>query len=167
MDEQRRQFEEAFDAHGKGIFRFIYFRVSQKEIAEDIAQDTFLRFWKILSAGENVKDTRALLYTIAHGLIIDHYRKSKNRIQIPLDIEKIDLELTSTTDDAEKDAMAREEIGEVLAKLDLIKREYRDALLMRYVEDLGISEIAVILHKTENSVRVLIHRALKALKNKL
>ncbi len=167
MDRKTQQFEEAFDAYGKAIFRFVYFRVSTREVAEDIVQDAFLRFWKIVSAGEGIKDTRALLYTIAHGLMIDHYRKEKYRVQISLDIEKIDAELTFTTDDAEKDAVAREEIEGVLAKLADIKREYRDVLLMRYVEDLGISEIAGLLYKSENSVRVLIHRALKALKDKL
>ncbi|MDE1925127.1 MAG: RNA polymerase sigma factor [Patescibacteria group bacterium] len=167
MDKHYQQFEEIYDAYAKAIFRFIYFRVSQYDIAEDIVQDTFLRFWKILSMGEGVRDTRALLYTIAHGLIVDHYRRQKYRVQIPLDIEKIDSELALATDDAENDAMAREEIEAVLAKLSVIKREYRDALLMRYVEDLSVSEIAEMIGKSENSMRVLIHRALKALKSKL
>lgn len=168
MDQDHhRQFEKIYDVYAKAIFRFIYFRVSEHGLAEDIAHDTFLQFWKILSSGADVKDARALIYTIARGFIIDHYRKKKYRVQVSLDIETIDGELALSTDVLESEAIAKEEFGNVLAKLKTIKQDYQDALLMYYVEELEIPEIARILGKKENAVRVLIHRALQALKSKL
>ncbi|HUZ92753.1 MAG TPA: RNA polymerase sigma factor [Candidatus Paceibacterota bacterium] len=168
MDQARyRQFEKIYDAYAKAIFRFVYFRVSERSLAEDISHDVFLQFWKSLSGGEEIKEPRALLYTIAHGLVVDHYRKKKYRIQVSLDAEKVDGEPALSTDVLENEAIAKEEFGNVLAKLKTIKQEYQDALLMYYVEGLDVSEMARILRKKENAVRVLIHRALKTLKNKL
>ncbi len=164
-NEINRQFEEAYRLYVKAIFRFAYFKTSDNESALDIAQDTFLRYWKILTAGHNIKDPKAFLYFIAYGLVVDFYRKKKHRAHVPL--ENIDEGLIFIVDDLENKMDDKNQIDFVLSKLRKLKDEYRDALLLYYIEDLPVADIARMLNKNENNVRVLIHRALKDLKGKL
>lgn len=160
-----RRFEEAYRQFAQGIFRFIYFKVSDYELARDFTADTFIRFWKQLAKGKEIQNNKALLYFIAKGITIDYYRKKKNTRSVSL--EKIDERLLGVIDTDEDKFSTREELEQVYIKLKEIKKEYQDVLLLRYVEDLRISEIAGVLNKRENTIRVLLHRALKTLKKKL
>lgn len=164
---QYQYFEEIYRLYSKAIYRFIYFKVSDYELARDLTADTFLRFWKTLSDGEEIRNDRTFLYLIAHGLIIDHYRKKKNINQVSFDkVVDIDERLYVTPDDTENKIDAKEEINRIFLKLKELKDEYRDVLILHYITDLEISEISIILNKKENAVRVLIHRALEHLKKR-
>ena len=158
-------FEEVYQLQAKAIFRFVYFKVSNFEFAQDITAETFLKFWKVLSSQENIQNSRALLYTIANGLIIDYYRKAEHKKKV--DISKIDENLIFVSDDLGEKLYAKTQLEYVLVTLEKIKKEYREVLLLHYVDELEVSEIALIIKKKENTVRVLIHRALKAVKAKL
>lgn len=165
MDSKYKQFEKIYKLYVKAIFRFAYLKVSDNDLAQDITQDTFIRFWRVLSDGEEIKNHKAFLYFIAHGLVVDYYRKKKNKVQISLD--KVDGQLVDIDDELEKKMDMEVQLDGIRSKLREIKKEYRDILLLHYVEDLDIPEIAFILKKKENTVRVQIYRALKALKGKL
>lgn len=159
------QFEDAYRHFAQGIFRFIYFKVSDYELAKDFTADTFIRFWKKLANGIEIQNNKALLYFIAKGITIDYYRKKKNTKTVSLDT--IDERLLGVIDTAEDKFSIKQELEQIYIKLKKIKKEYQDVLLLRYVEDLKISEIADVLGKKENAVRVLLHRALRTLKEKL
>lgn len=158
-------FEKAYRQFAPGIFRFIYFKVSDYELAKDLTADTFIRFWKQLINGTQIQNNKALLYFIAKGIIIDYYRKKKNTKTVSL--STIDERLLGVIDSTEDNVSIKQEMEQVYIKLKEIKKEYQDVLLLHYVEDLKISEIAAVLNKKENAVRVLLHRALKTLKEKL
>lgn len=162
---QYQAFDRAYRQFAQGIFRFIYFKVSDYELAKDLTADTFIRFWKQLVNGTKIQNNKAFLYFIAKGITIDYYRKKKNTKSVSLDI--IDERLLGVIDSAEDKFSMKQELEQVYVKLKAIKKEYQDVLLLHYVEDLRISEIAVVLNKRENTVRVLLHRALKTLKEKL
>lgn len=161
----KKIFDTTYKEYAKGIFRFVYFRVSDFELAQDLTADTFVRLWKKLKNNEQVKNPKALLYMIARGLIIDHYRKKKNQKTVAIDL--VDEQLLSQVDDTEDELSIRQEMEKVLSSIKKIKKEYQEILLLHYVEDLSITEIADILNKKENAVRVLLHRALKSLKGVL
>ena len=167
MESEKRfqLFDSIYRQFAQGIFRFIYFKVSDYELARDLTADTFIRFWKQMIKGEEIQNGKALLYFIAKGITIDYYRKKKNRKSVSLDT--IDERLLGVIDSMEDNVSTKQELEQVYAKLKEIKKEYQDVLLLHYVEDLKISEIAVALNKKENTVRVLLHRALKTLKGKL
>ena len=84
-----------------------------------------------------------------------------------MSLDTIDERLLGVIDSAEDKFSMKQELEQVYVKLKAIKKEYQDVLLLHYVEDLRISEIAVVLNKKENTVRVLLHRSLKTLKEKL
>ena len=166
MDKRiEKQFETSYTEFSQGIFRYIYFKVSSYELAEDITEDTFVKYWKILSKGEMVANQKALLYFIAKGFVIDHYRKKKNTKKVSL--ENIDERLLGVLDTMEYTISQKQELEEVYAKIKKLKKDYQDILFLHYVEDITIKEIAFIQKKKENALRVLLHRALIALKEKL
>src|SRR5512133_1659289 len=79
-------FEKAYADNTDGLFRFVLYKVSNKEQAVDIVADVYLHFWQTLQK-EKVENTRALLYRIARNLVIDWYKKKKS---IPLQSFKDD-----------------------------------------------------------------------------
>ncbi len=162
---QYQLFEKAYRQYAQGRFRFIYFKVSDYELAKDFTTDTFIRFWKQLVNGKKIQNDKALLYFIAKGITIDYYRKKNNTKRVSLDT--IDERLLGVIDPAEDKFSIKQELEQVYIKLKKIKKEYQDVILLHYVEDLKISEIADVLNKKGNTVRVLLHRALKSLKEKL
>lgn len=161
----KKQFEASYNQFAAGIFRYVYFKVSSYELAEDITQDAFVRYWKVLTDGKKIDNHRALLYFIAKGLIIDHYRKKKNSKKVSL--ENIDERLLGVLDTMEDTISQKQELEEVYIRIRKLKKDYQDVLFLHYVEDLSVKEIVFIQKKKENAIRVLLHRALKAVKEKL
>jgi len=164
-DKKEEYLENIYNQYASGVFRFIYFKVSDYELAKDLTQDVFVRFWKVLMREEKVQNPRALIYFIANGIVVDNYRRKNSNNSIPL--EKIDERLLAKDDDIEEQVDRRKRINQIFAKLKEIKIDYQKILVLYYIEELKVSEIAIILKKRENAIRVLIHRALNALKEKL
>lgn len=147
------------------ILRFVSFRVSDSETAKDLTTDTFVRFLKVLDKGEKIGNTKALLYRIARGLIIDFYRKDKKTKTVSID--EIDEKILSYDTDFVGELAKKQEIETVYKSLSKMKKNYREVLLLYYVDELGVEEISIVMNKSENYIRVLIHRAIIALKEKL
>lgn len=166
MDKKlEKQFELNFTKLAGGIFRYAYFKVSDYELAQDLTQETFIKYWKVLSEGKKIGNHKALLYFIAKGLVIDYYRKKKRTKGVS--IESVDERLLSVSDSVEETLYQKQELEQVYATIKKLKKDYQDILFLHYVEDLSVKEIAFIQNKQENAIRAFLHRALKALKKKL
>jgi len=157
-------YAELYDLYVPSIYRFIFFKVSSVEEAEDITSDTFLKTWEYIRKEEsrNIENFKALLYRIARNLVIDFYRKrSLTETYESDDMEKIpDLKES----DLGQKLQIKIEITEMEEGLRKLKDEYREVVILRFVEGFSVKEIAKILEKPKGNVRVLTHRALKALK---
>jgi RNA polymerase sigma-70 factor, ECF subfamily len=158
-------FAELYDYYVKRIYRFVFFKVSGHEEAEDITSDVFLRVWNHLSEGKEIKSFSGLLYRTARNCIIDLYRSKSYQAnplllsELPEGVEPSDLgvaaeKLTTHT--------GAEDIIKAIKKL---KQEYQEVLTLKYVDELNITEIAEITGKGKIAVRVTLHRAMKRLKN--
>ncbi len=159
-------FAKVYDLYIEKIYRFVYFKMSNKEEAEDITSDVFLRVWNYLIDGheKQIQSLSGLLYTTARHAIIDAYRERAKRVQVSLETvsEVISSEVTlqQTNEHIEqKDTFAR-----LIADIRSLKQEYQEVLLLKYVEELSTTEISHILGKSKTNVRVLLHRSLKKLK---
>lgn len=150
-------FGTLFDKYHAKIYRFIFFKISSKEIAEDLASQTFLKCWEHLSAGNKVDKFQAWLYRIARNLIIDYFR-SREKEELPL-IYQENSEIEEIKVDPGQN-LTREELEKIIFNL---KSEAREIILLRYIEDLSIKEISKIVDKSAVNVRVIIHRAIKEL----
>lgn len=159
-----KEFLNNYDKNAGNILKHIYFRVNNWDLAEDLTQETFFKTWGYIASGEKIKDLKTFAYLIAHNLIIDHYRRKS---RAPLSIEIIDIERFSVEPLQEK--QADQMIAKKIIKKHLEKMEepYRQAIIHRYLDDLTIKEISKIIGKSENNISVIIHRAIKILKDKI
>jgi len=161
------QFEKIYDLYAPRIYRHILARVGNRHVAEDIAGTVFLNAWDSLSqGGEPVKNIRAFLYRIAHNLITDHYRKGKFST-VELNEVTEHRQIAESRFQAEELAMKREILVEVESALEDIDDEYRDILVWRFVDELSIEEITAITGKTSNNIYVMLHRALKKIRERI
>jgi len=156
-------FAELYDLYVNSIYRFIYFKVSSVEEAEDLTSDTFLKTWEYLNKERRIENFKALLYRIARNLVIDFYRKKSLAESELLDEERISDKADNRLNLTEK-IQVKMEIVELENNLSKLKDEYKEVIILKFVEGFSINEIAKILEKPKGNVRVLIHRAVKALK---
>ena len=164
----KEAFIKAYDLYIDQLYRFIYFKVGNREEAEDLCSSVFLKTWNYI-LGNNLKEhktLKALLYKISRNLIIDHYRKTKGRETVSLDDENV-MELADKKQNLNYGMELKADLLVLETKLPELKDEYREVIILRFVNELSIKEIADILEKSKGNVRVLIYRALNALKELL
>lgn len=143
--------EEYYDK----IYRYCFFKLQQREIAEDITQETFLRFL-------NHNDYRSIerklpyLYRIAHNLCVDEYRKRK-----PLSLmEEEKLEDTGAEEKMFNDILLRTALAQ-------LSEEERELILLRYVNEVPVSAICKIFNLSRYAVYRKITKAVKKLEEKM
>ncbi len=156
-----QHFTTLYDTHAQALLTFTYYRLHNRALAEDVVADAFCKFWQRLASGVEITYERALLYTITRGLIIDQYRKQAVSQSVPLEEEMNALVVDNTVVEI---LDARYAYARVAKALQGVKQEYADILVLHYLQELSILEIAHILELSENNVRVRIHRALAALR---
>ena len=164
MANSRKNYTDIYDKHVKKIYRFIFLKVKSSEIAEDLCSEVFLRGWQSFKAKKDkIENMQAFLYQIARNLLADHYREA-GKAQL------VSAEYASVSDpgqDLERKSFIQSDLEQVKASLANIKEDYREVVIWYYLDELQVPEIAKMLDKSEPAVRVLIHRALRALKNEL
>ncbi|MBU0636979.1 RNA polymerase sigma factor [Patescibacteria group bacterium] len=169
-NKDRLAFIKAYDLYVDQLYRFIYFKVGNSEEAEDLTSSVFLKTWTYLQENSVIseKTLKSLLYKISRNLIIDHYRKINRHGNVFLDSDNIDVAGRNFIDEKQNLIKQNEiafDLTIIETKLPELKDEYREIIILRFINELSIKEIAEILEKSKGNVRILIYRALKALKN--
>ncbi|KPJ57480.1 hypothetical protein AMJ49_00955 [Parcubacteria bacterium DG_74_2] len=148
----RKIFSKIYDNYVEKIYRFIFFKVSSKEIAEDLTSETFLRGWKTFkNEKNNIENPPAFLYKIARNLVIDYYRE-KGKFQV---VSAENTALIDPRTNLEEKMITNSDLEMVKKALFNLKDEYQEAIIWYYLDGLSISEIAKLLDSS---------RALKNLK---
>lgn len=164
----KEAFLDAYRKYANDLYRFLYFKVGNAEEAQDILSQVFLKAWAYVNDGKlksegNYKSLRAFLYKIARNEAIDYFRAKRtvSFSEMSIDGEKVDFPDTiSMVGEIEQKA----DIEALTSQLAKLKTDYRSILLMYYVDELSVPEIAQVMGKTKGNIRVTIFRALKALK---
>lgn len=161
----REAFIKAYDLYIDQLYRFVYFKVGSKEEAEDLCSAVFLKTWNYILENDlkNEKTLKALLYKVARNSIIDHYRKNKSRQSVSLDGGN-EPEVVDEKQDLKRSMELKTDLAALEKRLPELKDEYREIIILRFVNELSIKEIAEVLDKSKGNVRVLIFRALNALR---
>jgi RNA polymerase sigma-70 factor (ECF subfamily) len=160
-------FVETYDLYFDQIYRFVYFKVSSREEAEDLTSVVFLKTWNYVQTKSitDYKTLKSLLYKVARNSVIDHYRKKSSQMeQVSLDSNKSEIDLPDNSQDIHKNLEIADDYSQIKDKLFQLKEEYRELIVMRYVNELSIKEIALSLGKSRGNIRVTLYRALKALR---
>lgn len=161
--ELQKEFEKAYDMWAEPIFRHCFFKLHNKELAKEISQDAFMRTWDYLRKGEKVDNLKAFLYKVANNLVVNEIKRKKQDHSL----DKMNEETGFEPEDENYDSPLRSAEGkEALIILHGLDMNYKEALIMRYVDDLTVKEIAKILGESESNISVRIHRGLKKLKEK-
>lgn len=158
----RKKFGEIYDKYVDKIYRFVFLKVNSSEIAEDLTSEVFTRGWQAFQDKKcDIDNIQAFLYQIARNLIIDHYRQKG---QAQLVAVQNAPELVDSGQDLEEKTMLKSDVNNIKAALAGLKDEYREVIVWYYLDEFSVPEIAKILNKSEEAVRVQIHRALNSLK---
>lgn len=162
--QKRDNFEKLYGNHADEIFRFALYKLSDREKAKDVVQDTFVKVWShINDDGETLNNARAFLFKIAKNLVIDSYRKVK-----PLSIDALEeiIHFDISDDHQFRDEMHDTvDLSIALEALSILDADIRDVIIMRYVDGLSVKEISDVTGQRENTVSVQIHRALKEMQD--
>jgi RNA polymerase sigma-70 factor (ECF subfamily) len=168
MDDLQHTFEEAFEAYSDELFRHASIRLSDRERALELTQETFMKVWQYAQkGGQDIKSLRPFLYRTLRNLIIDEYRKHKAvSLEAMAERAQMDVEDYMTPDESNtlEAAVGRHEGKRALAALKDLAEPYREAVVMRYIDGLSPQEIAKAIGESENVVSVRVHRGLKKLR---
>jgi len=154
-------FARFYDTYRVQIYRFLYFKVSTEDVAQDLVNDTFIRIFNYLKNGQEIDNLRALLYKTARNLTIDFYR-SRGRGEMPID-EFIE-ETVSTEQDIEKHVDIKIELENIAESVKKLPEPYKEVILLRFIDGLSFEEISQAIDKSPENCRMIAHRGLRKIK---
>jgi len=155
---------ELYRRHAEAIFRYIYRRVGNRSVAEDLVGEVFVRALEDLPSYRNTgAPFGAWLYRIAHARVVDHYRRQKVRQNRPLD-EHLPADERTNPDHL---AIKNEATCQAWEALMHLTDEQQQVISFRFIAEYSIAEIARMLGKTEGAVKALQHRGLASLRRLL
>ena len=156
---------ELYDRYNEQVFRYVWARVYDRNSAEDLTGEVFTRMVANLPKYRSTKTPfLAWLYRIAHNLVIDHYRKEKNKRELPLD--QVD-KLVADKDNPAKTTEERLFFEQVKTALMELNPTRQEVIILRFLMELSLQEVAATLGKTVGAVKVAQHRGLKELREVL
>ena len=152
-------FAQLYDAYVARVYRYIYFRVTDDDAAEDLTSQVFLKAWENLDRYQiGSSPFVAWLYTIARNLVIDYYRTKKEFVPL----EDAHTLMSGETPVAEG-VEDRFELQAMRDALQFLTEEQQQALILKYIAGLPNENIAKIMNKREGAVRALQMRALQTM----
>jgi RNA polymerase sigma-70 factor (ECF subfamily) len=164
--ETDRGFEQLYRDHLRDVYSYAFYRVGDHHDAEDLTEQTFLQAYRHYPRARRESDGRPLrpwLIRIAHNLASNYYRDRSRKPQTPLD----SIEPPAARHTTESVAEGRAELRAVMAGIDDLPEERREALIMRFALGMDNREIARTMGKSDGATKVLLHRAIKQLRERL
>ncbi len=156
-------FGQLYDYYLPKIYRFVLIRTAgQREGAEDLSHQVFLKAWKnIKNYNDRGHPFSSWLYQIARNSIIDYYRQNPTTI---LSFEELTINDPEGAFEEEEKISLAINIKNVVKAVQELKQIEQDIIIMRFVEDMPIAEVALNVKKSQGAVKLIQHRALKQLK---
>lgn len=153
-------FGRLYDMYADRIYRHIYYRTSSVEDARDLTQEVFLKAWQALPKYKRTKTPfLGWLFTISHNRVIDYYRTKKDHAYLNNKIIMEDRE--KSPDKLVEDQFTQQEVRRAILQLP---EDQQQVILMSFIEGFEYNEIAAALNKSEGNIRVIVHRALKRMR---
>jgi RNA polymerase sigma-70 factor (ECF subfamily) len=149
-----------YERYRESIFRFLYYRVGDIHVAEDLTSEVFLRMIRAIG-GYRPRGIAfdAWLFQIARNQAIDYYRKQQREQNVLLEDE-----LLISSEGVEKMIDGNFNSERLVQALRHLSEPQRDVIVLRFVNEMPITQVAQTLHKSENSVKALQRRGLIALR---
>ena len=154
-----------YDRYFDTVFRFVYFRVGNRQLAEDLTSDTFLRALKrIGSFTWQDRDLGAWLVTIARNLVADHFKSGRYRLEVTTG-DVLDAEREDRGPEGSPEAAVVDHITNValLRAVKQLNPEQQECILLRFLHGFSVAETAQAMGKNEGAIKALQYRAVRAL----
>jgi RNA polymerase sigma-70 factor (ECF subfamily) len=169
-------YRELIGRYERPVFSIIYRLVRDRELAEDLAQDTFIKVLNALDRYDPKQKFSSWIFKIAHNTAIDRLRKREvdtlsldgsPNARTADDVEATRIVVASTEESPEEYAASREIGTEIERALARLRPEYRTAIMLWHIEDRPYEEIAEIMEIPLGTVKTFIHRARNELRKHL
>jgi len=150
-----------YDAYIDMVFRYVYFRIHDRHLAEDFASETFTRaLRRIDSVSFQGRDVGAWLITIARNIIRDHVKSSRYKLEVTsADMRDADR----ATDGPEDAVLARLSHAALLDCVKKLSPEQQECIVLRFLQGLSVSETALAMNRNDGAIKALQHRAVRRL----
>lgn len=157
-DEQA--FAQFYNTYQGRIYRFVYFKVSNEEKAQDLTNEVFMKAFNYLKDDEahEIENFQAFIFKTARNLVIDFYRTRKQDVSLDAISEIVSKEDVSKRVDDKLD------IEKVAKAIKQLPSDYREIIILRFVDGLSFEEISHSVGKSLGSCRMLAHRGIKKIK---
>lgn len=147
------------------VYRFVFFRLDDAQVCEDITAEVFLRLIETFKKpNSQIQDARAWLLGTASHLVMDHMRNKYRRPVEPLENQENRLQDGTSPERAAEDTMHFDQVRSVMGSLSA---DQQTVLALRFSQDCSLEETARLMGKTIGAVKVLQFRALEKLRRKL
>lgn len=148
---------QIYDAYAARIFRYMYRRLGDRQLAEDLTGDVFVRLVETSGTPRFCQGSLApWLYRLAHNRLVDHFRRHR---EVPLP-DDLDIADESESDDV----LSAREVRRALRDLTT---DQQQVIVLKFFEGLSNAEVAAALDKPEGAVKSLQHRGLDALRRRM
>ena len=159
-----------YDRYVDVVYRYVLFRMGDRDLAEDVTSETFLRaLRRITSVSYQGRDVGAWFVTIARNLILDHMKSSRFRLEVVTDevtepgaapISGIGAQAQAGP---EQEAISRATRTELLRCVARLGEDQRECIVLRFMQGLSVAETAAIMNRNEGAIKALQHRAVRRL----
>lgn len=158
-------FKEIYSKYHQDLFQFLIYMVKNRDVAEDLTQDVYIRVLKSYHNFEGKSSEKTWLFSIARNVAIDYFRKQKSiKNKIMEAFEWKQNQLTDIGPLPEEIVMKNEHVRMLYHCLDLCTKDQKTVIIFRYINNFSISETAEILGWSESKVKTTQHRALNILR---
>ena len=171
-----KAYRELLDRYQRPVFSLVYRMVRDRELAEDLAQETFVKVFNHLDRFNPKYKFSSWIFKIASNLAIDTLRKREPNMvsldgsrhaETPDEIEATRITVESKDENPEEFLEAKELGHEIERAIGLLRPDYRTAILLRHVEGRAYEEIAEVMGVPLGTVKTFIHRARSELRETL
>lgn len=154
-------FDRLYEVYAHSIFRYLYHRLNEREVAEDLTGEAFLRLIENIGNFRiGPRDQKAIFsgwfFRIAHNLMVDHLRREARQTEMPESVTSTEEQPVQVMEHSLRQSRLR-------AALNQLTQDQQDVVVLRFFDELSNAEVAQIMGRTEGAIKALQHRALAAL----
>ena len=156
---------EIYQLHSDQVFRYVFYMVHNEHTAEDLTQETFIKVHRSLETFQFQSSIQTWVYQIARNTTLDYLKRKKlvsffdpsRLLQLIKESERSAIDIVTHTEEREQ----------LYMYLLALKKEYREVLILRKINELSVKETALILNWSEDKVKSMTARGLKKLKEEI
>lgn len=148
-----------FERYNKRIFNFLVRMTMDRDLAEDLTQNVFLRIIKYRGSYKEGMRFQSWIYQVARNIFSDHYQKTKNSISRFTEVEKLGdvMDVEERIDQDEREKLLHKSLA-------MLNTEQREVLVLTRFQHMKYEEVAVLLDTTETNIKVKVYRAIQKLR---